>query len=121
MVLRIPVIVITQSGMVIIQSWHRDQHREQADHSSERSDGDNSCREPPLREVTRHLISLVFVRKRERACGPLWAARAVRRPSRGGNRVFCDFHAGGTVHRLFRRSTTVHDAPGTTIGRRIDL
>jgi hypothetical protein len=60
-------------------------------------------------------MCFVVLRKRETACGPLWAARSVGRPSRGGNRVVCDFHAGGTVHRLFRSSTTADDAPGSTI------
>src|SRR5260370_973567 len=69
--------VTAQSGMVIIESWHRDEHHEKADHSSERSDGDYWCREPPLRRVTRHLMSFVVVRKRESACGPLWAAHVL--------------------------------------------
>ena len=38
-----------------------------------------------------------------------------------GNARFCVFHSSGTVHRLFRRSTTAQDAPGTPIGRGIDL
>ena len=48
---------------------------------------------------------------------PLWAARSGRRPSRGGNRVLDDFHAGGTVHRLFVDPPSREDAPGTTSGR----
>ena len=65
-------------------------------------------------------MCFVVLRKRETACGPLWAARSVRRPSRGGNRVLCDFHAGGTVHGLFRSSTTADDAPGATIACEAD-
>jgi hypothetical protein len=50
--------------------------------------------------VTSSYVSFPFAHT-SRACGPLWAARPVRRPSRGGNRVLGDFHAGGTVHSLF--------------------
>ena len=51
--------------------------------------------------VTSSYVSFL-VRRLEMAGGPLWAARSVRRPSRCGNRVLGDFHAGGTVHGLRR-------------------
>ena len=81
--LRIPVNVIAESCKVITESWHRDQPLEKADHSSERSDGDNSCRSLPCVEVTRHLM---------RAVVPLVNAR--RPVGRCGRRVLCAVQAG---------------------------
>jgi len=43
---------------------------------------------------------------------------AVQRPC--GKRVLCVFHRSGTIHRLFGRSATAQEAPGTTIVRRND-
>ena len=107
---RIPVIVITQSGMVIIQSWYRDRRREKADHSSERSDGDNSCCEPPLRRMaTRHLTSFVFVHENDRPCGPLWAARSGRRPTSSWETRFVRFPQLGHGPQALRSEK---DRPG---------
>ena len=49
--------------------------------------------------VTSSYVSFPFT-SLEMAGGPLWAARSRRRPSRCGNRVLGDFHAGVTVHGL---------------------
>jgi len=43
-----------------------------------------------------------------------------RRPSRGGHRGHGDVRAGGTVHRHRRRDVAREDAPGCTIGSRVD-